>query len=401
MSGVLTPGYQKPPRGVHIDRAHPLSRGIAAAYLFNEGTGILVNDLAGKNTGTVQGTVGSQWIAGRHGTSMTLNGTDNYIACGSSSLLNFVNTCSFSVWFNTTTTSALNLRLLSRAVGATGYEFYFQPSTKTLIFQNATGPFVGVTLTAYSGLWINAVATLDSNGLATLYTQGLARGSNSVFNLTQTSGILRLGTNEANNRAFIGILDGVTIWRNRVLTAGDVRSLYARPYQMFAPLMPDPAYFAIANAPWSLTGTLRLNRVLRTTEHATSAAASTITLHDVRRTAQTAVGHSADAITLHRVLRSAQAARGTSSDSVTLHRVLRTTQHATGTAHDTVTLSRALGVTQTARGHAADSITLHRILAISQTVIIFGPTPASRTFVVPADNRTFVVPTDCRTFTVN
>ena len=40
-------GLQKPPLGVPIDRSHPLSRGLAAGYIFNDASGAGATDFTG------------------------------------------------------------------------------------------------------------------------------------------------------------------------------------------------------------------------------------------------------------------------------------------------------------------------------------------------------------------
>jgi hypothetical protein len=47
--------FQKPPAGTIIDRTHPLSRGLVGCWLFNEGSGQLINNLCTTGNGTFVG----------------------------------------------------------------------------------------------------------------------------------------------------------------------------------------------------------------------------------------------------------------------------------------------------------------------------------------------------------
>jgi len=55
-------GWQKPFRGTQLNRAHPLSKGLAGRWVFNEGSGGLVNDLAGNSNNITL--TGTNWGAG-------------------------------------------------------------------------------------------------------------------------------------------------------------------------------------------------------------------------------------------------------------------------------------------------------------------------------------------------
>ena len=67
----------KPLRGAMIDPTHPLSQGLFAALLFNEGTGSTVFDASG-NGSHVTGVASPPWAAGQHGSAGSLNGSNQY-----------------------------------------------------------------------------------------------------------------------------------------------------------------------------------------------------------------------------------------------------------------------------------------------------------------------------------
>jgi hypothetical protein len=62
----------KPPLGYGLDRSHPLARGLVGCWLFNEGGGNLLGDLAGGRGGAL---AGGAWNAGPAGPEVAFNGS--------------------------------------------------------------------------------------------------------------------------------------------------------------------------------------------------------------------------------------------------------------------------------------------------------------------------------------
>ena len=83
-------GAVKPYRGTPLNKNHPLARGLAGCWVMNEGTGFKVFDLSGNgNTGTMTGMTNSDWVPGTDGYALDFDGTDDYIAVGDRSSLQF------------------------------------------------------------------------------------------------------------------------------------------------------------------------------------------------------------------------------------------------------------------------------------------------------------------------
>jgi hypothetical protein len=69
----------KPLPGAQVNWCHPSSSGLASWWLFNEGSGPRVEDIAGPYFGTLQG---AAWEVGREGTAIVFDGTNDYIQLG-------------------------------------------------------------------------------------------------------------------------------------------------------------------------------------------------------------------------------------------------------------------------------------------------------------------------------
>ena len=64
----------KPPYWAYINHSHPLARGLAGYWLFNEGTGNIANDLSGQsNHGII---TGASWVPGKDGHALYFDGND-------------------------------------------------------------------------------------------------------------------------------------------------------------------------------------------------------------------------------------------------------------------------------------------------------------------------------------
>lgn len=71
----------KPFRGTQLNRSHPLSRSMINAFVFNEGAGIIVNDLAKNNKANlVNMDPATDWVAGRRGVALDFDGSNDHVA---------------------------------------------------------------------------------------------------------------------------------------------------------------------------------------------------------------------------------------------------------------------------------------------------------------------------------
>ena len=59
---MFTSPWQKPARGMQINKAHPLAKGLAGCYIINEATGDKLFDLSGNDNGGTNN--GADWVAG-------------------------------------------------------------------------------------------------------------------------------------------------------------------------------------------------------------------------------------------------------------------------------------------------------------------------------------------------
>ncbi len=198
------------------------------------------NDNSGNgNNGTLQNTpTPSSDRITQANSAYTFNGSNQYVSTTTSSAA--INTFSFSIWFNTTTTSGG--KLIGYGNNQTGnssnYDRHlYMTNTGTLIFGVYPGSAQTISSpSAYNdGSWHMATASLSTAGMK-LYVDGALVASNaSVTTGSAYTGYWRIGQDNLGgwpslptSTFFQGSLDDISIY-SRELSASEVSSIYTNP----------------------------------------------------------------------------------------------------------------------------------------------------------------------------
>lgn len=230
----------KPPLGTQIDWSKSITKKLAGCWLFNEGMGDKIYDLSSNaNTGTLKNisfppTTSSGWNPGRTGTSLTFNRTTNYVNCGNSSTLLFLDTTLTLEAFVKFNSISSNQNIIRRdesyLLGLNGAD------NKISFFVYGGGGWG----TLYSNsivqinTWYHIVGTYNiTDKTFRLYINGVLDNTsiNPRTNITNEN-IVYFGVQEASVSFLGGIIEYCRIW-NRALTQNEVTSLYTVPYGMF------------------------------------------------------------------------------------------------------------------------------------------------------------------------
>lgn len=238
----MTAFRSKPVLGSLLNRADPLARGLVAAYLFNEGAGTRANDATGNgNTGTLTNFAmtgsTSNWVGGAFGKCPVLDGTNDYVDCGSSSSLNPTGGLSLSAWVNIVSFTGDNW-IVNRDDNVLGRSYTFG------FWSGATGKLE---------LQINGAATIRNQGATVAvntWTHIAATGNPTIGWITYINGVSQgtaawsapdsaTAATNIGRRTYVGEegytegqIDAVTI-HNRALSAHEIRQLYADPFRMW------------------------------------------------------------------------------------------------------------------------------------------------------------------------
>lgn len=199
--------------------------GLTAYWKFDEGTGSTIyDDTNGPNSGTWNGTLGSQWAAGKIGPGGNLNGTDNFADCGADASQNITTAITVSMWLNPATQVAQFAAPFAKggaywSEGDSGltnkYNWYIHTTIDNNIGQ--------VQLTA--GVWQHLVLTYDGT-TAIIYLNGNQSVVTALSGaIGTTANHLLLGNRTGFSRFYKGGIDEAGLW-SRALTPKEVAALY-------------------------------------------------------------------------------------------------------------------------------------------------------------------------------
>jgi hypothetical protein len=203
----------------------PTSSGLVAAFNFDEGSGLKVNDVSGNaNHGTISG---ATWTSlGRYGKALVFDGVNDWVSINDSPSLDLTTRMTLEAWVYPTVTPT-GWRTVIQKEQSGGAVYYLHANSD----QNrpATGVYIGGEKILYGGTrlvtntWKHLATTYDGSRQR-LYVNGVE-----VSNRAQTgqmlvsSGSVRIGGNSVWGEFFKGRIDEVRIY-NRALTASAIQA---------------------------------------------------------------------------------------------------------------------------------------------------------------------------------
>lgn len=221
----------KPTKFRYPIKGHPLSEGLSGFWLMNERVGNTVFDLSGNHRpGTLNGPT---WVAGKYGPALLFAPASNNRVGFDTEIIG-AGDCSIVALINPATIGETTGRIVDN-----GSSIFFCGTTNRLGFTSN-----GATTTAYSAnnavpynVWSHVVVTrraLAASSETNFYVNGVLNGTPNANSGLPVAGIniLRLGTNQALNRDYDGMIEFVYLY-NRVLSASIVAQLYRDPFVMF------------------------------------------------------------------------------------------------------------------------------------------------------------------------
>jgi hypothetical protein len=229
----------KPPLGAPKDLSHWANSGLVGEWLFNEGTGKIVNDSSGNNnTGTCVGMNDppisiSGWNAGPHGGALAFDGSNDYVTVLDNDALSSIeNGGTYILWIQ----PAVDLRrgsftgMLDTKPAAVGALQLQVVSSNKL--RNSLGGEVGAEWLIDSN-WANQTHfiagtwTKKTSPLQILYIDGVSKAQ---FQSGRTVAVDLLDIGRLNALYYFpGLISSVSIY-NRALSAEEIAYLYAFPW---------------------------------------------------------------------------------------------------------------------------------------------------------------------------
>ncbi len=243
---------QKPPVGTPIDRSADLSEGLIGAWVFNEGTGPTVTNVAFGDTLT--GTA-ITWNAVN---GPTFNGTSSYFTAAAANSRYVPATWTIAARVKTNSASASQeIMRLDNGTSARDLLFRLTSSGKTesISFLSGTNADAVGATTLSTNTWYNLAATF-AGVTQTVYVNGVPDGTATGSGTQPTNyAQVYIGCYEGLSEFFNGAINYVFMW-NRVLASGELQSIGQNQnaiWQVFKPLrsvMWSYAAMAASFKPW-------------------------------------------------------------------------------------------------------------------------------------------------------
>ena len=240
-------GRTKPSPGVFVDWGHPLSRGLQAWWLFNEGAGSRANDIVVRHPGTLTNMEPrTDWVGGKY--SGGLNWPDgraapnNHITFGTKLDLD-QGPLSVFAWFKCTSYDD-NPRIMGFGSND-AYQFFIRATTHEMGVDGWGGPLnLADTALSLDVVYFGGY-TYDGNTLQ-WYLDGVPDGSYSSVTPDSNTGQAGLiGYSGTNGRSeWNGDIYSLSIW-DRALDADDVYQLYNNPYINTLPRFPRTSWLFV------------------------------------------------------------------------------------------------------------------------------------------------------------
>ena len=238
---------QKPYRGMQLNKAHSLARGLVGCWVMNERTGDKVFDLSGNgNHGTNNG---ADWVAD----GLDFNGTSDYVDCGNAigETIESADAFSFIARVKCDNLASDNAVVSRWGTVAAERQFIMWMDTgdgadgwAIATYDGSTYHISGTTVaSATQGVYQNVVATFDGS-TQKIYVDSIERDSDSGAIQGVSTTNVRIGE-EYTGKNFNGIMQYVYIY-NRALSAEEVSWLNREPYAMFEqPISPALLYYEV------------------------------------------------------------------------------------------------------------------------------------------------------------
>lgn len=214
-----------------------IANGLIGGWQFDENTGSSVGDITNTNTGTWNGTLGSQWTPGIINSGGSFNGANNYVLLKNGAILGGRTNCSISLWMKCSSSTAPITFDIYNERASTGNDlFRVEVSVTDKFYKFSIRDDAGnlkqltdnVTILT-DGLYHNLVITKSGQAVI-MYNNGVSVVNTSISpvsdNFTNAGIQTAIGAYSAGATEYYpGIVDEVYVW-NRALTPAEVTLIY-------------------------------------------------------------------------------------------------------------------------------------------------------------------------------
>lgn len=226
----LLSGQTKPRPGAQVDWGNPINRGLISWWLFNEGAGSRLTDIAGRNDGVLTNMDPTDWVGNLHGGALDFDGSNDSVSVPLDPSLNKPKgEATYSVWFKADAANVVARLMTLKAPFS--------------LLQNSSPSRIGIQLNTTSGSsalyvtfsdtssWHLLTCTYDGATIR-VFLDGFQKGSvakTGTINDESTEDLYFGRFSAAIGQLFNGQIGGAQIY-DRALTTQEVRQLFHFPY---------------------------------------------------------------------------------------------------------------------------------------------------------------------------
>jgi hypothetical protein len=209
---------------VDVENSAQNPNGLVAAFGFNEGSGVQVNDASGQgNTGTISSATWSP--SGKFGSALSFNGTSSWVTVADAASLDLTAGMTLEAWVNPTIGSAWRSVILKENTDTFTYSMYSaNNASRPAGFVHTTADIaVNGTAAVPLNAWTHLAVAYDGTMLR-MFVNGVQVSTKAVTGSAAVSaGALRIGGNSIWGEYFRGLIDEVRVY-NRALTAAEIQT---------------------------------------------------------------------------------------------------------------------------------------------------------------------------------
>jgi hypothetical protein len=228
----------KPPVGVQLNSQHPLSVGLFAWWLFNEGAGTRLGDISGNSRHGVLTNFSlsgntSNWIGSNKGGGLHFDGTNDYVNMPAL-VWPHNSKVSVSFWTNTPGGSNGSAFCLANPISSSTniFQAHCPYSDNTLYWDYGTNVNgrISTSFASYLNKWTHVVLVNNGVDFKAIYINGVLITSSTTVATPPTAVTgFQIGLWTSVNTHHKGTIDDFRIY-NRVLSQLEINQLFADPY---------------------------------------------------------------------------------------------------------------------------------------------------------------------------
>ncbi|MDQ3099205.1 MAG: DUF2341 domain-containing protein [bacterium] len=199
--------YNRALSGSEVATLYDWAPGPLGEWNFNERTGTTVNDISGNaNTGTWQGTTGSQWGVGKFGAGGLFNGTNNYVSTNNNAPMQITNG-TIQAWIKTSSAGSGYRGIITK-----NNAFNILVNDNVLVtYDECGGGERSTGINIADNAWHHVAMSFESGTSAIIYLDGIPVLNASITICAQDTE-LRIGTNDTLGQFFNGSIDNAKIY---------------------------------------------------------------------------------------------------------------------------------------------------------------------------------------------